>query len=284
MERPLGTRPCLWPAGSPEIGIVSERTNFLVSQAMDDRCVLCDQAVTAIAATVVVGDIRSPDVGALCRRCAEISAEERHGLRDQAMARMLAEAVEHGGPRRIVERDGGSGGSRSRGIADVNRVLCVDQGHASRREWPARLPRGDARSRDPSTLRAGRAAWMHAADRHAVLVVDDYEPLRDALVMQLRCGGHAVRAAASGRAALAALAEGYRPCVILLDLWMPEMDGLQVCEAIKADPRTASIPVVMLSGDTRVVARESAGVAGVLAKPADKSELVATIAAHARCA
>ena len=119
--------------------------------------------------------------------------------------------------------------------------------------------------------------------RHAVLVVDDYADLRDGILTYLDILGFATREAASGPEALAMLAEGYRPCVILLDLWMPGMDGWEVCDAIRSSRDTADIPVVILSGDNSVVLGEIDGVDGTLAKPCTPDDVAAAVTAYARC-
>jgi len=85
--------------------------------------------------------------------------------------------------------------------------------------------------------------------RHTVLLVDDHEDLRDAfLVLALSSGVDAV-AVAGGREALTYLkTAAATPCVIVLDLSMPDMDGLAFRREQSADPALADIPVVVLSG------------------------------------
>ena len=83
--------------------------------------------------------------------------------------------------------------------------------------------------------------------RGAVLVVDDFEANRRTVLRHLKMQGHAVTAAENGREALALLRE--RPFdLVLLDIVMPELDGYQVLEQIRADPRLRHIPVVVISG------------------------------------
>lgn len=80
-------------------------------------------------------------------------------------------------------------------------------------------------------------------------IVDDDPMTRQVLGDVLAWAGFAVDAYADGRSAL----EGLRaapPAAVLLDLWMPGLDGLAVCRALRADPVTARIPVVMLTGST----------------------------------
>jgi CheY-like chemotaxis protein len=80
-----------------------------------------------------------------------------------------------------------------------------------------------------------------------VLIVDDDLPVRTALKELFETEGYAVALAANGRAALNHLRKGLRPCVILLDLMMPEMDGWDFRNAQLADPGLKDIPVVILT-------------------------------------
>ena len=79
-----------------------------------------------------------------------------------------------------------------------------------------------------------------------VLVVDDTDSARDIAARILRHSGMDVVGAQSGPEALTIL-EGFTPDLILLDLAMPEMDGLTLLERLREHPRWADIPVVMLS-------------------------------------
>ncbi len=126
---------------------------------------------------------------------------------------------------------------------------------------------------------------LHAeTHRHAILLVEDYDDLRDAIVTYLDLAGFEARGAASGATALSLLSDGFRPCVVLLDLWLPDMDGWEVCSALQARPDTAGIPVVMVSGDTEVVrGRFGEGIAGSLPKPCEPEDVIAAITTHARC-
>ena len=101
-----------------------------------------------------------------------------------------------------------------------------------------------------------------------------------ALVQVLEDEGYTVRAAENGRAALAALrAPGARPpCVILLDLMMPVMDGWAFRAEQLRDPLLAEIPVVVLTADGNAAARSAVlEVAGALRKPVELLTLLAAI-------
>jgi CheY-like chemotaxis protein len=85
------------------------------------------------------------------------------------------------------------------------------------------------------------------AARRLVLVADDDDDQRFLLTRLLQRAGFDVEAVATG-AALVALALERRPAAILLDVQMPEQDGYATGRILKDDPRTASIPVLFLSG------------------------------------
>lgn len=109
-----------------------------------------------------------------------------------------------------------------------------------------------------------------------ILIVDDEERNCRLLEALLRPEGYVTRRAAGGREALASVAED-PPDLILLDLRMPGMDGGQVASALKADPATRSIPIIMVTAQADREARLAALDAGTedfLTKPVDRAELV----------
>jgi CheY-like chemotaxis protein len=84
---------------------------------------------------------------------------------------------------------------------------------------------------------------------NAVLVVDDDADLRESLGDVLRAEGYAVTLAANGREALALLPGLKRPCAVLLDLAMPDMNGAEFYRTMSAIPALADIPVGILTCD-----------------------------------
>ncbi len=113
----------------------------------------------------------------------------------------------------------------------------------------------------------------------SILLVEDDDDVREALVDVLRGAGYEVAWAADGAEAIRALRAGLRPSAILLDLMMPVMDGLQFRAAQRSDPALAPIPVILLSAD-RTIDRDARAleVAARLAKPAQVEDLLATVA------
>ena len=80
-----------------------------------------------------------------------------------------------------------------------------------------------------------------------VLIVDDDPGIRETLLEVLEDADFCPLAVANGQEALDYLRQGYKPCVILLDLMMPVMDGWQFRAAQMADPQLDPIPVVVLT-------------------------------------
>ena len=122
-----------------------------------------------------------------------------------------------------------------------------------------------------------------SAPARSILVVDDNDDVRDAMVVALRVAGYEAESAENGAVALARLRnDGLRPSLILLDLMMPEMDGLEFREQQLRDAALAAIPVVIVSAFGRQTAVRALGVADYLAKPIDFSRLLEIVAQYCR--
>jgi adenylate cyclase len=109
------------------------------------------------------------------------------------------------------------------------------------------------------------------------LVVDDAPDIRLLADLVLSMAGFAVTAASSGREALRLLAAGDLPDIVLLDVQMPDVDGWETLSRVRADPRTADLPVVLctvkgLPEDT--LRGWSLGCDGYIGKPFDIAGLV----------
>ena len=117
---------------------------------------------------------------------------------------------------------------------------------------------------------------------HRIFVVEDEEMIRDSIVEFLDEQGYDVVGAADGREALDKLAASApRPCLILLDLMMPVMDGREFREHQLQTPAIAEIPVILFSA-YRDLARTASDLnaAGHLAKPLKLTELLLTVQRH----
>jgi cyclic di-GMP phosphodiesterase len=111
--------------------------------------------------------------------------------------------------------------------------------------------------------------------RSRILVADDTESVRALFDKLLTSDGHEVVSAADGIGALEAVRH-HRPDVILLDVNMPAMNGLEVCRRLKADPATRLTPVVMVTGQSDLTDRLrgiEAGADEFLSKPVHPQEL-----------
>jgi phosphate regulon transcriptional regulator PhoB len=117
-----------------------------------------------------------------------------------------------------------------------------------------------------------------------VLIVEDEPDIRELVVHHLKREGYQVSAAASGEEALRQV-QALPPDLVLLDLMMPAMDGLEVCRRLRQDPATASLPIVMLTakGDEidRVLGLEI-GADDYVVKPFSPKELLARVRAVLR--
>ena len=110
-----------------------------------------------------------------------------------------------------------------------------------------------------------------------VLVVDDDPDICEALQVVLESYGHRVVTAESGADALDKLRTGADPCLILLDLMMPGMNGIEFRGEQLRDPALAAIPVVILSADGDVAAKAATVGAEGLLKPVDLDVLLDTV-------
>jgi phosphate regulon transcriptional regulator PhoB len=117
-----------------------------------------------------------------------------------------------------------------------------------------------------------------------VLIVEDEPDIRELVIHHLKRDGYQVSSASSGEEALRLVQAG-PPDLILLDLMMPAMDGLEVCRRLRQDPATASLPIVMLTakGDEvdRVLGLEI-GADDYIVKPFSPRELLARVRAVLR--
>lgn len=117
-----------------------------------------------------------------------------------------------------------------------------------------------------------------------VLVVEDEQDLQELMKFNLSREGYRVQCASNGREALD-LVRRHPPHIIVLDVLIPEIDGLEVCRALKADTTSSHIPIIMVtarSEESDVVAGLEIGADDYLTKPFSPRVLIARIRALLR--
>lgn len=110
----------------------------------------------------------------------------------------------------------------------------------------------------------------------SILLVDDEAFMRRIMEATLRKGGFVLTQATDGQSAIE-LIGGQRPDLIIMDVSMPRLDGLEALRQIKGDPATAAIPVIMLTARGHVLTRQEAEESGAdlfLTKPFSPSQLL----------
>lgn len=125
-----------------------------------------------------------------------------------------------------------------------------------------------------------------AIDRDLVLIAEDDVANRVLLSRLLERGGYRSIAVGDGRDALRAAVDEH-PALLLLDVGLPGLDGLDVCRRLRSDPRTVALPIILVTGRTaghEVVAGLDAGADDFVRKPYDEAELMARIRSVLRLA
>ncbi len=117
-----------------------------------------------------------------------------------------------------------------------------------------------------------------------ILIVEDEEDVLELIRYNLEKNGYLTEAAMDGRVALEKV-RSVSPDLILLDLMLPEVDGLEVCRSVKKEPKTAGIPVVMLTAkgtEADIVAGLEMGADDYVTKPFSPRVLMARVKAVLR--
>src|SRR5687768_18056295 len=117
-----------------------------------------------------------------------------------------------------------------------------------------------------------------------ILVVEDDPDIADLIRHYLEKAGHSVHSLSSGAAVLPRLRREL-PELVVLDLMLPELDGLMICQAMRSDPQTAAIPIIIVTarGDEadRITGLEL-GADDYVTKPFSPKELAARVTALLR--
>jgi type IV pilus assembly protein PilB len=172
-------------------------------------------------------------------------------------------------------------------------IHCGECGAALKKEWKSCPYCGPAKAANsspaasapepatPSTVPSGAHAPLGAIEVPSVLVVDDNDEIRKLVRMTLERALSPIHVdeASNGFEALGKV-ETHKPHLIVLDLMMPGMDGIDVCKRLRAKLATALIPVIMLTAKGDSESKELGFLAGTddyLTKPFDRAELVARV-------
>jgi len=116
-------------------------------------------------------------------------------------------------------------------------------------------------------------------DAH-VLVVEDDPDIADAILDILQDAGRPAEYARDGAEALQKLEELERPCLILLDLMMPRMDGLEFLRRLRERTDSDDFPVLVISAHGTLTPADYPGLLGVLQKPFDAKQLLEAVQEH----
>jgi two-component system, chemotaxis family, chemotaxis protein CheY len=112
-----------------------------------------------------------------------------------------------------------------------------------------------------------------------VLSVDDSASMRQMVAFTLESAGYRIVQAEDGEAALAKVAQA-RPDMVITDLNMPKLDGIGLIKRLRADPKMAGLPIVMLtteSEESKKQAGKAAGATGWIVKPFEQAKMIAVV-------
>ncbi|MGH9736312.1 MAG: ATP-binding protein, partial [Candidatus Acidiferrales bacterium] len=171
------------------------------------------------------------------------------------------------------------GGPRNLSSTAVGAAPFVEEALRWLPEEPA-AEKGVPIDREPLTVNTRHAGEEHA-DRMRVLVADDNADMRQYLVRLLQ-SEYEVESVPDGQAAISAI-QRKTPDLVLSDVMMPVMDGFELLKALRADERTQTIPIILLSArageESRIEGIEK-GADDYLVKPFSARELVARVQTH----
>jgi CheY-like chemotaxis protein len=154
---------------------------------------------------------------------------------------------------------------------DITVESAVGQGSAFTLRLPAAVPEAPA---EPAPLRTAPAPSPHG--QNTILVIDDDPTVHDLMGRFLTPEGFHVVTASGGEEGLR-LARELQPCVIILDVMMPGMDGWTVLLTLQDDPAVADIPVIMVTIVDNQNRGYMLGAADYMTKPIDRARLTAML-------
>lgn len=117
-----------------------------------------------------------------------------------------------------------------------------------------------------------------------IVLIEDAEDIQDVIVYNLQRDGYAVRTAGNGEDGLALISD-QAPDLVILDLMLPGVDGLSVCQQIRSNSVTKAIPIIILSAkeeEADLIIGLGLGADDYIAKPFSPRELLATVKAVLR--
>lgn len=110
-----------------------------------------------------------------------------------------------------------------------------------------------------------------------ILVVDDDENIRETMGVLLGMAGYTVSTCGTGQAIFETI-DRVKPDLLLLDIYLGELDGREICRAIKSNPKTSSIPVIMVSVDEMIYNTiVTVGANDVVSKPFTEETLLSRV-------
>jgi DNA-binding response OmpR family regulator len=145
----------------------------------------------------------------------------------------------------------------SQGGVVHTRLSALTAGANDHVAWPFAMDHLLSRIQNLFNRRALLPSFPPQGFARRVLVVDDSPTYGNALLTELQIDGHDVVLAENGVDALLFL-ERHRVDVVVLDIFLPDINGIEVCRRIKASPKTANLPVLMLTGQEKSVVRADA--------------------------
>ena len=157
-------------------------------------------------------------------------------------------------------------------------VDAFSEGPGKGSEFVIRLP---ASAREAPRPQSPAPAQQRVHQRRRVLVVDDDVDAAEILSQALQAAGHEVRHEHDGASALVAAAQ-FQPDVVLLDLGLPGMDGLEVARRLRGYPQLAGVRIVALTGFAQGADRSRSAAVGIeshLVKPVDMNTVMDAIGA-----